>query len=270
MNTTYTLNPVYKEPQTIFKRLIGKWWTFHKRRNHFKSYIEFKKAQKKYEMGQFFTPDHICELIVKILEIEKGSIVADICSGKWSFFNYLDWCELHGVEKDLKVFWISQKLFPKANIQHSDMKDMKPITNCDYIVWNPPFWLDIDDINHPFAIRWIVFSQSYYLYKSWENLKYDGFMWVVFPYYKTPFLRTASRKVIDFFWKHFKVWGFINLPKWTFKTTNIQTKILILQKKKFLNPRLNKQNDFFKINYLNNDQVLDEWKKSKFYKDYID
>lgn len=250
---------------SVYNLFTGKGGLHSFKRYQFPSYYQYSHAKQKLEYGQFLTPDPVCQTIVEMLEIEEDSIVADICSGKGSFFNYLKHCRLYGVEKEREAYLISKRLFPKANIQNADMRTMKALPECDYIVGNPPFDIPFYLPNHPFSVNGKVLSQSFYLGKCFKSLKAGAFLGFVCPYFRTPRKMTANHKVKKFFWENFNVIAVINLPKGVFREngTNIQTKVLILQKKPV--SELHVKISFFQTTFNSREQVLKEWRESEQY-----
>ena len=246
--------------QWAFQQFSGKGRLHTFRRRDFASFREYSKAKQSIEKGQFFTPDSICRLIVEILEIEPGATVADICSGKGSFFNHLPTQNLYGVEIDEEAYLISKKVFPQVHIQHSCMLTMSAIPQCDYIVGNPPFNLDVYAPHHPFSFRsGNVLSQSLYLHRCQRYLKDSAILAFVCPAYGKP---TANKKVIRFFWEHFRVLGIVALPNGIFATTNTSTKILIVQKKQVCDLQ---GMPWFECQFHSREQVLSAWHQSATY-----
>lgn len=246
--------------QFAFQHYSGKGRLHSFRRADFSSFLAYSQAKQKVEKGQFFTPDSICELIIDMLEIQPGAKVADICSGKGSFFNFLPNQELYGVEIDDEAHQISTKLFPQADIQHCSMSAMKPIPQCDFIVGNPPFNIDIHAPNHPFSFNsGNVLSQNMHLQLCHRYLKNNGSLALVCPNYGK---NTASKKVMRFFWQKFHVQAVVVLPNGIFQGTNTSTKILIAQKKSESYQQLM---PFFQIKFINKEQVLNQWRQSAQY-----
>ena len=212
-------------------------------------------------MGQFFTPDEVCRTVVEMLEIEQGKTVADICSGKGSFFNYLKGCQLHGVEKDFDAWKISKQAFPDAHIQNVDMRQMRSIPGCDYIVGNPPFSLHLKYADHPLGSDNKVISQDFHLYKCWQYLKDNGFIGLVVPHFRG---RLANDKTHHFFLENFRTIAVVILPSGTFPALGkgLKTKILIAQKKSNADRRIE---SFFQTTFQHRSQVLEEWRGSAQY-----
>lgn len=236
-------------------------------RREFESFRAYAKAKQSYEMGQFFTPDEICESIVDMLEIEDGKVVADICSGKGSFFNYLSNNRLFGVEKDKDAWLVSKRLFPKARIQNCGMENMMPLPPCDYIVGNPPFNLDIHEENHP--LQWrdgIILSQSYYLERCYRYLKPGGFLAFVAPHFRKS---TANRSTKRFFWQNFDLIAKVYLPEDTFQANNVKdlpTKIIVAQKKLDCFGRFA---PIFNATYTGRMEFLESWQHSEAYSEFL-
>ena len=179
-------NSMYSR-KAMLERFTGNGGLHSIKRSDFKSFGAYSRAKQRLEKGQFFTPLPLCRAVVEMLEIEPGSTVADICCGKGSFFNYLDGCRTQGVEVDATAARVARRLFPKAAIQWADMRRMKPLEPCDYIVGNPPYNLELSAPGHPLAnAHGKVISQALYLEKCFESLKPGGLLTMVAPHFNRP------------------------------------------------------------------------------------
>lgn len=255
---------ISKNARYAFQTFTGRGGLHGLRWQNFPNFAKYSGAKRDFEMGQFFTPDEVCQTVIEMLEIEQEKTVADICSGKGSFFNYLKGCRLYGVEKDFDAWKISKRAFPEAHIQNVDMRQMRPIPACDYIVGNPPFSLHLPYVNHPLGTNNKVVSQDFHLYKCWQCLKDGGFIGLVVPHFRG---RLAKEKTHRFFLENFRTVAIIILPSGIFPALGkgLKTKILVAQKKSNINQS---GISIFKTTFQNRSQVLNEWRNSLQYLEY--
>lgn len=259
--------------QMLLNVFTGKGGLHGLRWKDFGSFKEYTLAKQSHEMGQFFTPAEICRTMVEMLEIEPGAVVADICSGKGTFFNYLKGCTIQGVEKDKLTCELSRKLFSKARIQWADMRDMHPLQLCHYIVGNPPFNLPLQMPQHPLSDeRGTVLSQALYLDRCHQNLKPGGFLAFVCPDFKksSHWIKGQESKLAAFVSRSFRVLAVVHLPRNTFDHTGARdfpTKVLIYQKREPGEASL--ESKPFEASFQSRKRLLKQWRGSAIYPDYL-
>ena len=229
-------NSMYSR-KAMLERFTGNGGLHSIKRSAFKSFGAYSRAKQRLEKGQFFTPLPLCRAVVEMLEIEPGSTVADICCGKGSFFNYLDGCRTQGVEVDAAAARVARRLFPKADIQWADMRHMKPLEPCDYIVGNPPYNLELSAPGHPLAnAHGKVISQALYLEKCFESLKPGGLLAMVAPHFNRPsrYLKADWNKLAAYVRERFDTVAVVELPRDAFEHLGVRdfpTKIVVYRKK---------------------------------------
>jgi trans-aconitate methyltransferase len=202
----------------------------------------------------------LCRTLVEMLEVEPGSRVADICCGKGSFFNYLDGCELHGVEKDPMAHRVCARLFPSTSIECADMRAMQPIPDCDYILGNPPF-VNLAVRSHPLGDEpGMVSAVSYYLERAEQSLRPDGFIAFICPDYHARWLVNAATR--RFFDAAFSSLAEVRLPRGTFPGVNIRMKAILAQKK----GRIRTNARPLALEFNDRDEVLERWRASTHYR----
>lgn len=141
------------------------------------NYSEYSQAKKEIENGQFFTPPALCEFVTSCLQISESDLVADLTCGMGNFFNFMPAeSNLYGCELDIKAYKVAHYLYPKANLEHRDIRTYQPDIRFDYIVGNPPFHLRwwIEDGEE-------ILSQLYYCRKAAALLKPYGILALVVP-----------------------------------------------------------------------------------------
>lgn len=229
-------NSMYSR-KAMLERFTGNGGLHSIKRTDFESFGAYSRAKQRLEKGQFFTPLPLCRAVVEMLEIEPGSTVADICCGKGSFFNYLDGCRVQGVEVDAVAARVARRLFPKAAIQWADMRRMKPLEPCDYIVGNPPYNLELSAPGHLLAnTNGKVISQALYLEKCFESLKPGGLLAMVAPHFKRPsrYLKADWNKLAAYVRERFDTVAVVELPRDAFEHLGVRdfpTKIVVYRKK---------------------------------------
>lgn len=212
------------------------------------SFYDYTKAKQEFEAGQFFTPDHLCRDIVKVLEVEKKARVADIACGMGRFFNWLPERECYGRDISIGADLVAAKCFPNAKVRTCGMQslgsesfDSLPNEFMDYCVGNPPFNIQFENFHdHELATqtnaeesgKGIVLSQNMYLFITEQILKYGGTNALIVP---ATWLNEELRdkKVRAYLEKKFWKLAEIYLPLDTFQEYQIKfaTKILILMKR---------------------------------------
>ena len=202
----------------------------------YNSYYDYSQAKNSITQGQFFTPYHITDFVVKCLGITRDDFVADLTMGHGAFINSVPNEEnFYGNELDMKCYKVAKHLYPNANLSCGDIRGYETNVRFDYIVGNPPY-----------NLKWGEYlSQLYYVIKSATLIKTGGIMAIVVP---TSFLN-------DTFWqgKMFERvkedWNFlceIKLPNNAFKSVgvdNFETKIMFFQRKSEFVPEANEYTD---------------------------
>lgn len=164
-------------PEDLFNAYTGDGGLHGLNRDDFDNYNEYSKAKKEIENGQFFTPPALCEFVASCLRVSESDLVADLTCGMGNFFNFLPTeSNLYGCELDIKAYKVAHFLYPKANLEHKDIRVYEPATRFDYVVGNPPFHL-----------RWWIdggtemLSQLYYCSKAAALLKPYGILVLIVP-----------------------------------------------------------------------------------------
>ncbi len=170
------------DPEFIYQNYTGIGGLHGMEFKDFGNFHDYTQAKQEYECGQFFTPSATARLIVEMLEIEPKKNVADLCCGMGSFFNYLDDCEVYGVELEDNACEIAQKLYPNARIQNRDIRYMNDLPPQDYIIGNPPFNLLWENEHHELSSSsGKILSQDFYIHACHSYLKEGGFLAFVCP-----------------------------------------------------------------------------------------
>ena len=101
----------------------------------FNNYYEYSEQKKLFEIGQFFTPPKLCELVMACLRLSEYDLVADLTCGMENFFNYVPVeTNAYGCELDLNAYKVARYLYPQANLVHGDIRAYQPGVRFDYVV----------------------------------------------------------------------------------------------------------------------------------------
>ena len=94
--------------------------------NDFNNFHDYTEAKKEFEMGQFFTPHAVCQLMVEMAAPSQSDRVADFCCGMGNFFNWLpDGTYTYGSELDPKaVRWHASCI--RTHISNAGIFSMPP------------------------------------------------------------------------------------------------------------------------------------------------
>ena len=211
-------------PEDIFNSYTGRGGLHGLDFSDFDNYHQFSRAKKEYEIGQFFTPPHICRQLVNLVKPEVNALVCDPTCGTGNFFNFMPRQEnCFGCEIDTQAFKVAHFLYPDAKIVNRDIRAYRPDVSFDYIFGNPPFNLDFSGMP----------SQLYFCLKSADLLKPGGLLVFIAP---LSFLNDdfANKSMIEQMNREFNFVLQYPLPPASFKALGIdhfETKILIFQKK---------------------------------------
>lgn len=136
------------------------------------SYHEYAEAKREVELGQFFTPHHICKQMVEMIQPQPNEMVLDMCCGIGNFFNFLpNKHNAYGFDIDPDAIRVAKFLYPDANIQVANLCTHNPEERFDIVIGNPPFNLDFDGVQ----------SQFYYCNKAYWMLKPSGLLIMIVP-----------------------------------------------------------------------------------------
>ena len=81
------------------------------------NFHDFTKAKQEFEMGQFYTPDWLCQSIVNLCEINDKVNVMDPTCGTGRFFNWLpNLRNVTGIENDRESYEVAGTAFNKATV----------------------------------------------------------------------------------------------------------------------------------------------------------
>lgn len=142
------------------------------KQSDFPNYLEYSKAKKAFEMGQFFTPHDLCRQMIDIASPATDDMVLDMCCGSGNFFNHLpNIFNAYGFDIDENAVKVAKHLYPDATIEKMDLKRYNPEQRFDIIVGNPPFNLDFGGIQ----------SQYYYCNKAYDLLNPSGLLLMIVP-----------------------------------------------------------------------------------------
>lgn len=142
------------------------------KRSDYKNFNEYSTAKKEVEVGQFFTPHHLCKRIIEMIDSTPTDRVLDIGCGMGNFFNHLP--NLHnayGFDIDANAVKVAKYLYADAHIDVMDMSCFRPSDRFDIVVGNPPFNMTID----------YTLSQYYFCEKAYEALLPAGLLMLIVP-----------------------------------------------------------------------------------------
>ena len=208
------------------------------------NFHDYTKAKQEYEMGQFYTPDWLCQSIVNLCEINDKVNVMDPTCGTGRFFNWLpNEQKITGIENDYDSYSTALKAFSKGTLYLKSFISYLEWRRgaMSYMLGNPPFNLRFTgQFDHPLATdndeedggEGNVLSQNHFI-KCCEYYLEDG--WVAAFVVPDTFLEQELRdkKVNAFIDEHFWRVATIRLNIDTFSEYKIKfpTKVLVLMKK---------------------------------------
>ena len=127
-------------PEEIYNAYTGKGGLHGLSRKDYDSYQEYSRAKKDAEDGQFFTPPAYCRMILSSLGLTTEDRIADLTCGMGNFINFCPSEEkFYGCEMDEDACKIARFLYPKAHLEHQDIREYCPGVFFDCVVGNPPF-----------------------------------------------------------------------------------------------------------------------------------
>lgn len=207
-------------PETIYNTYTGIGGLHNLKAEDYANYNEFSHAKKKVELGQFFTPHHICRQMVEIAAPEPTEMVLEMCCGSGNFLNHLpNLYNTYGFDVDENAVKVAKHLYPEANIEVRDIRMYRPEQRFDVLIGNPPFNLDFD--GQP--------SQLYYCNKAFWVLNPGGIVALIVP---TSFLQSDlwDKSHISFINNSFTFIGQSKLPSNAFASVGVadqETKIMV-------------------------------------------
>lgn len=214
--------------EQIYQAFTGKGGLHDLSRNDYENYAHFSDDKKEKEMGQFFTPDSICQQIVEMFSIAQDDLVCDPTCGKGSFLNYVpNIANAYGNELDNESYKIANYLFDKATITNDDICYYNPKVQFDFIFGNPPFNLRLEYKGETKN------SQAIFFDKCAELLVPGGFVAAIVPgsFLNDGFLNKSLIENINL---SFGFVGQMMLKKDAFKALGVKqfdTKIMVFQRK---------------------------------------
>lgn len=194
----------------------------------FSSFHDFTEAKKEIELGQFFTPHHICKSMVDIIEPSSSDMIADLCCGMGNFFNWLpNLNNVHGIDIDFSAIKVAKHLYPNSKIKALDIRQYESQDKFDIVLGNPPF-----NLKFSYGGKEIL-SQFFYCLKAHEVMSPAGLLALIVP---ESFLADEfwNKSQVDVMNKNFDFIGQTSLPSDAFKcvgVTNFKTKIIIFRKR---------------------------------------
>lgn len=127
-------------PEEIYNAYTGKGGLHGLSRKDYDSYQEYSRAKKDAEDGQFFTPPAYSRMILSSLGLTTEDRIADLTCGMGNFINFCpDEEKFYGCEMDEDACKIARFLYPKAHLEHQDIREYCPGVFFDCVVGNPPF-----------------------------------------------------------------------------------------------------------------------------------
>lgn len=214
--------------QDIFSSFTGKGNLHNLDFNDFENRYEYTEAKKLSEVGQFFTPAHICKFMVDCIKPNETETIADLTFGMGNFFNFCpNEYNCHGTELDPAAFKVAKFLYPNANLQNEDIRLYAPKSKFDIVFGNPPFNLWWKTGGEEYL------SQLFYFIKAAQILKPAGILSVIVP---ASFLADdfMDKKKIELVNQDFNFIAQFSLPKNAFKdfgVSSFATKIMFFQRK---------------------------------------
>ena len=190
------------------------------KQSDYASYHEYAQAKKEFEMGQFFTPHHVCRDMVDVLSPTSDEMVLDMCCGMGNFFNHLpNQHNAFGFDIDGKAVAVARHLYPDASIERCDIQQFRSGQRFDVIIGNPPFNLKFDS----------RLSQEYYMDKAYDLLNPAGLLMVIVPasFMQNEFWEKSRIERIN---REFSFIGQTRLSPDAFSSVgvdNFQTKIMV-------------------------------------------
>ncbi len=179
INTQHTITKSPKgekqfKRQEIYQLFTGKGKLHGLDFSDFDNFHQYTKAKQTTEIGQFFTPHHLAQTIVSL--VNPTGKVLDPCCGAGVFCNFLVEQQFTGVEIDSEVAKVAKLLYPFADIINYDITTWEQEQHYDYIITNPPY-----------NLRWYnnyeaIFSQSFILRKAKDWLNPYGIFIAIVPY----------------------------------------------------------------------------------------
>lgn len=215
--------------QDIYDAYTGDGGLHGLQRKDFANYHDYSEAKKEIENGQFFTPTHLCQLVMESLRLSNNDVVGDLTCGMGSFINFMPTeSNFYGCELDAKAYKVAQHLYPASNVEHQDIRLYAPAIRMDYVVGNPPFnlgWWIKDGTE--------IISQLYYCMKAAELLKPYGILALIVPlsFLADAFSDSGMIKAVE---EHFSFLGQIRLPDDSFVNMGVNgfpTKLMFWQRK---------------------------------------
>lgn len=127
------------DPEELFNNFTGLGGLHNLNFKDYNNFHEFTEAKKELELGQFFTPPDLCQLIVESLQPGANEKIADLTCGSGNFFNFLPEANCYGCEIEGNAYNVAKALYPAANIVQGDFTAVSFPVEFDLIVGNPPF-----------------------------------------------------------------------------------------------------------------------------------
>lgn len=206
--------------ETIYNTYTGIGALHNLKAEDYANYNEFSHAKKEAELGQFFTPHHICREMVGIAAPEPTEMVLEMCCGSGNFLNHLpNLYNAYGFDVDENAVKVAKHLYPEAQLEVRDIRSYRPEQRFDVLIGNPPFNLDFD--GQP--------SQLFYCNKAYWVLNPGGIMVLIVP---ASFLQSDlwDKSNISLLNNSFTFVGQSRLPSNAFASVgvaNFDTKIMV-------------------------------------------
>ena len=215
-------------PEDIYNSYTGDGGLHGLRRADFDNYHDYSEAKKEIEQGQFFTSPKLCQYVIDCMKPNERDIIYDLTCGMGSFFNFLPKEQnIYGADIDIRALKVAKFLFPKAHLEHEDIRSYQGTVLADYVIGNPPFHLDW------YYNEERISSHLFYCLKAKNILKPGGLLAVIMPasFLNDNFLQQKQFEQMN------SIYNFVvqvDIPANAFKQLGVSTfstKFMVFQRK---------------------------------------
>lgn len=210
--------------EDIYNMYTGRGQTHDINFKDYNSYYAFSQEKKKFEEGEFFSPDNVIEFIYNCLKPNVTDLITDFTAGVGRFCNYAPVeNNFYLNDSNINNIKIMKYLYHNAVITAEDIRNYKPSIKFDFVLGNPPYGIDFNGYK----------SEFYYCKKASELLKPLGILCIIVP---NSFLNDefSDKAQIQYMNDNFNFICQFDLPYNSFKSVginNIETKVIFFQKK---------------------------------------
>ena len=243
------------------------------------NFHEYTTLKQEFEMGQFFTPDHIAEKMVQLLRLPDSVKVIDITCGMGRFFNFIpNETRIYGCDNSWENLDVCKRLYPDAgktgNFRHNDLSERAMwlhMATVAYNIGNPPFNIAFKGMwHHPLATQadeeqggeGILLSQNAYMFHTTQYLMPGGVSFFIVP--QTWLNGLRHTKIREYINENYYTVAELSLDDNAFSEYEVKfpTKALLLVKK-------GGESIFELEKYIGSFSDLDSFLKSKQYEWFI-